>query len=52
MPPFPPPRALLHVTETLLIAALGGVGFLLIGFPGGLVSGSMRLAAGVRLGGV
>ena len=51
MPPFPPPRALLHVTETLFIAALGGVGFLLIGFPGGLVSGSMLVVAVAALAG-
>jgi uncharacterized protein len=46
MPPFfPPVHELMQIVETLLIAALGGVGFYLIGFPGGLVSGSMLTVA-------
>jgi uncharacterized protein len=40
-----PLRELMQVAETLLIAAVGGVGFHLIGFPGGLVSGSMLAVA-------
>jgi uncharacterized protein len=47
--PMPPPsagqRELLQVVETLLIATAGGVAFQMIGFPGGLVSGSMLLVA-------
>jgi uncharacterized protein len=42
---FSPPREILQVAETLLIATAGGVGFNLIGFPGGLVSGSMLVVA-------
>ena len=42
MPPsFPSQRELLQIAETALIATVGGVGFYLVGFPGGLVSGSM-----------
>ena len=36
---------------TLLIAAMGGIGFQLIGFPGGLVSGSMLTVAVAALAG-
>ena len=42
---FRPPRELLRIAETLLIATGGGVGFTLIGFPGGLVAGSMLAVA-------
>ncbi len=46
MPPaIPPPRELIQIAETLLIAAGGGVAFTLIGFPAGLVSGSMLATA-------
>jgi membrane AbrB-like protein len=46
MPTFAPPlRELIKVAETLLIATLGGVGFNLVGFPGGLVAGSMLAVA-------
>ena len=42
---MPPPQSsrqdFFRVTETLLIAAAGGVIFALLGFPAGLVSGSM-----------
>ncbi len=42
---MPPPQSsrqgLFRVTETLLIAAAGGVIFAVLGFPAGLVSGSM-----------
>jgi uncharacterized protein len=48
---FPPPREMLQVAETLLIATLGGVGFNLIGFPGGLVAGSMLVVAVAALAG-
>jgi membrane AbrB-like protein len=44
-------RELMQVAETLLIAAVGGVGFNLIGFPGGLVSGSMLAVALAALAG-
>jgi uncharacterized protein len=40
-PAFPPPRALIETLETLLIAAAGGVAFTLLGFPAGLISGSV-----------
>ncbi len=46
-----PPRVLTGVAETLLIAALGGLGFQAVGFPGGLVSGSMLLVAVAALAG-
>jgi uncharacterized protein len=46
MPPsIPALRALLPLAETLLIAIAGGVVFTLIGFPAGLVSGSMLATA-------
>ena len=46
MPPsFPPLRTLLSAAETLLIAAAGGSTFALIGFPAGLVAGSMLAVA-------
>jgi len=52
MPPvFPPSRELIRAVETLLIAAAGGVGLQLIGFPGGLVSGSMLTVAIAALAG-
>ncbi|MCC6779801.1 MAG: AbrB family transcriptional regulator [Hyphomicrobiales bacterium] len=45
------PRALARIIETFLIAALGGLGFQAVGFPGGLVSGSMLLVAIAALAG-
>jgi len=52
MPPsLSPPREFLQVAETLLIAAGGGIGLSLIGFPGGLVSGSMLAVAVAALAG-
>ena len=46
MPPSSPPlRTLLATAETLLIAAAGGAAFTLIGFPAGLVAGSMLAVA-------
>ena len=44
-PPASPQRTLLHTAETLLIATAGGALFTLIGFPAGLISGSL-LAVG------
>jgi membrane AbrB-like protein len=41
----------MQAAETLLIAAAGGVGFQLMGFPGGLVSGSMLTVAVAALTG-
>ena len=40
-PALPPLRALIEPAETLLIAAAGGLIFTLLGFPAGLVSGSV-----------
>ena len=52
MPPsFPSQREILQIAETALIATVGGVGFYLIGFPGGLVSGSMLAVAVAALAG-
>lgn len=48
---FPPLRELMRAAETLLIAAAGGVSFQLMGFPGGLVSGSMLTVAVAALAG-
>jgi uncharacterized protein len=48
---IPPLRALLPYAETLLIAAAGGIGFTLVGFPAGLVSGSMLVTAAAALAG-
>ena len=50
-PPVSPLRELMQVVGTLLIAAVGGIGFQLIGFPGGLVSGSMLTVAVAALAG-
>jgi uncharacterized protein len=44
-----PLRALAETAETLLIALAGGLAFTLIGFPGGLISGSMLAVAGAAL---
>jgi membrane AbrB-like protein len=52
MPALLPPQGdFLQVAETLLIAAVGGVGFQVVGFPGGLVSGSMLTVAVAALAG-
>jgi uncharacterized protein len=45
LPSFPKPRTLIPYAETLLIAAVGGVAFTLLGVPAGLVSGSMLVTA-------
>jgi membrane AbrB-like protein len=42
---------LLRTAETLLIAAAGGVAFTAIGFPAGLISGSLLSVAAVALAG-
>jgi len=45
LPSLPKPRTLIPYAETLLIAAVGGVAFTLLGVPAGLVSGSMLVTA-------
>ena len=50
-PPVSPLRELMQVMGTSLIAAVGGIGFHLVGFPGGLVSGSMLTVAVAALAG-
>ncbi len=45
----PPKRAAVESAETLLIAAAGGVAFALIGFPAGLVSGSVLAVSAAAL---
>src|SRR5262245_12342526 len=50
-PPVSPLRELMQVAGTLLIAEVGGIGFHLIGFPGGLVSGPMLTVAVAALAG-
>src|SRR5438045_1365616 len=48
---FPSFSTLVPTTETLLIAAVGAIAFLLIGFPAGLVTGSMlAVTVGALLG--
>ncbi|MGA3307354.1 MAG: AbrB family transcriptional regulator [Xanthobacteraceae bacterium] len=49
LPAFPALRALLKPAETLLIALAGGVAFTLLGFPAGLVSGSVLAVAAAAL---
>ena len=51
LPSTPSPRDLLQVAETLAIAAVGGVGFALAGFPAGLIAGSMLAVAIAALAG-
>jgi uncharacterized protein len=46
---FPTRRTLLRTAETLLIAAAGGALFTLVGFPAGLISGSLLSVAAVSL---
>ena len=48
-PSMPTRRLLLRTTETLLIAAVGGAAFTLIGFPAGLISGSLLSVAAAAL---
>lgn len=49
--PIPTRRMLLHTAETLLVAAAGGTLFTLVGFPAGLISGSLLSVAAVALAG-
>ena len=50
MLPSPSPlRTFLPYAETLLTAAAGGIAFTLIGFPAGLISGSMLVTAAAAL---
>jgi membrane AbrB-like protein len=49
--PFPSKPVLLRTGETLLIGAIGGAVFTLIGFPAGLISGSLLAVAAVALSG-
>src|SRR2546429_662443 len=42
---LPSQDVVVQTAETLLIAAVGGIGFTLVGFPAGLVSGSMLATA-------
>jgi len=43
--------AFLRFAETLIIALIGGVGFTLVGFPAGLISGSMLAVAAAGVAG-
>jgi membrane AbrB-like protein len=49
--PDAPLREFMAVAETLLIAAVGGMSFQAIGFPGGLIAGSMLAVAAAALAG-
>ena len=49
--PMALPRELIATAETLLIAAAGGLSFHGLGFPGGLVAGSMLAVAAAALAG-
>jgi membrane AbrB-like protein len=51
LPELPTRQECLQVAETLAIAAVGGVGFSLIGVPAGLVSGSVLAVASAALAG-
>jgi uncharacterized protein len=48
-PPLPPLRAAIQPAETLLTAAAGGIGLALLGFPAGLVSGSVLAVTAAAL---
>jgi membrane AbrB-like protein len=48
-PPIPTPRTLLATAETLVIALAGGVAFTLVGFPAGLICGSVLAVAAAAL---
>jgi membrane AbrB-like protein len=48
---FPSPRDLLHVAETLAIAAAGGITFAMLGIPAGVVSGSVLAVSVAGLAG-
>ena len=47
--PAAPPHVLLRTAETLLIGAVGGTAFTLLGFPAGLISGSLLSVAAAAL---
>jgi hypothetical protein len=49
--PNAPLREFLHSAETMLIAAVGGIGFALLGIPAGMVSGSVLAVAIAALAG-
>ena len=49
LPALPPRRALLETAETFAIALAGGLTFTLLGFPAGLVSGSVLAVASAAL---
>src|SRR5436309_483247 len=49
--PNTPPRDLLAPAETLLVAAVGGIAFVFMGIPAGLVSGSVLAVAIAALAG-
>ena len=48
---FPPPRILIETAETLAIALGGGLAFVYLGLPAGLVSGSVLAVATAALSG-
>lgn len=48
-PPISPLTVALRTAETLLIAAVGGIVFTLIGFPAGLIAGSVVAVAAAAL---
>jgi uncharacterized protein len=49
MPPAPVLRTLTETAETLIIALAGGAAFTLLGFPAGLISGSVLAVAAAAL---
>ena len=49
--PLPSKTTLLHTGETLLVGAAGGTAFTLVGFPAGLIAGSLLAVAGAALAG-
>jgi uncharacterized protein len=51
MLPAIPAKMLIQLAETLLVAASGGIAFTLVGFPAGLVSGSVLAVALAALAG-
>src|SRR5713226_1210160 len=50
-PSISPHRIWLRTAETLLIGAIGGTAFTLLGFPAGLISGSLLTVATFALAG-
>jgi uncharacterized protein len=48
-PAAPTPRSLAETAETLIIALAGGTAFTLVGFPAGLICGSVLAVAGAAL---